>query len=303
MIKKFMINELISSIQNLEKINAQPKALLELLKQQLKEKGIEVKIEAEAAHDYSKFAETTLEPFFESNLLNSRFEFGEEARLYSSCIVFPLVVNNKLLATLSIFSKEEISGDEFLKVKFLLSYIKKLIENQELKKKTEELISYFQAFFEEDIPKLIINEKGEIIKLNKAARELGDEEFFKKALSSERILAKERVFKKQELKSQNSRIVILKDITEEEKLKTNLELASKVACFLAIKNNEIEYANGTLLDVEKIKGASIEAIIKEKEVVEKINKIKENEEFVEFATILLPNNVEKVRQKREIATF
>jgi PAS domain S-box-containing protein len=288
-----MIDELISSIQNLEKINAKPMALLELFKQQLKEKGIEVKIETEATNDYSKFAETTLEPFFESNLLNSRFNFGEEAKLYSSCIIFPLVVNNNLLATLSIFSKEEISEDEFLKIKFLLNYIKKLIENQELKKNTEELINYFQAFFEEDVPKLILNERGDIITVNKAARNLGDDEFFKKVLSEEKIVIKDKIFKKDEVKSKNLRIIILKDITDEKKLEASVELASKFACFLVIKNNKIEDANGILLDTEKIKGASLESIIKENEVVDKISKINENQEIVEFATLLLPNNIEK----------
>jgi len=293
MAKKFMIEELISSIQNLEKINAQPKALLELFKQQLKDKGIEVKIETEATHEYSKFAETTLEPFMEQDLLSSRFEFGDEARIYSSCIVFPLVVNNKLLATLSIFTKEKIPNEDFPKIRFLLNYMKKIIENQELKKKTEDLINYFQAFFDESTPKLLLNERGEIIALNKSAKELGNEEFFKNALNNEKILINDKIFLKKELKAGNSKIVLLEDVTEEEKLRKSFNLASKLACFISLKNGKIEDANGSLLDTEKIKGASIEALIKEKEVIEKINKLKENEEFTGFATLLLPNNVEK----------
>ena len=293
MAKKFMIEELISSIQNLEKINAQPKALLELFKQQLKDKGIEVKIETEATHEYSKFAETTLEPFMEQDLLSSRFEFGDEARIYSSCIVFPLVVNNKLLATLSIFTKEKIPNEDFPKIRFLLNYMKKIIENQELKKKTEDLINYFQAFFDESTPKLLLNERGEIIALNKSAKELGNEEFFKNTLNNEEILINDKIFLKKELKAGNSKIVLLEDVTEEEKLRKGFNLASKLACFISLKNGKIEDANGSLLDAEKIKGASIEALIKEKEVIEKINKLKENEEFTGFATLLLPNNVEK----------
>jgi PAS domain S-box-containing protein len=301
-----MINELLSSIQNLEKINAQPRALLEVFKQQLNEKGIEVKIETEAVHDYSKFAETTLEPFMEQDLLSSRFEFGDEARIYSSCIVFPLVVNNKLLATLSIFSKEKVPNEDFPKIRFLLNYIKKIIENQELKKKAEELINYFQAFFDDATPKLLLNEKGEIIAINKTARDLGDEEFFRNVLNSEKILIKDKIFVKRELKSGNSKIVLLEDVTEEEKLRTSFNLASKLACFISLKNGKIEEASGGLLDTEKIKGASIEALIKEKEIIEKIDKLEENEEFTCFATLLLPNNVEKkikIFAKKDNYTF
>ncbi|MGB9703370.1 MAG: ATP-binding protein [Candidatus Micrarchaeales archaeon] len=301
-----MIDELILSIQNLEKLNAPPKMVLETFKRQLEEKGITSELEFEATHDYSKFVETTLEPILEGNLLNSKFNFGEKSSIFSSCMVFPIVVNNRFLASFSLFSKEEISQEEFLKVKFLLSYLKKLLENQELKRKLEELIAYYEAFFEEEKPKLILNEKNEIIKLNKKAKELANEEFFKSSIQKETIEINKKIFQKKEIKVDGSRIVILEDVTNEKNLEKNLELSSNIGCFLILENGKIVEGNGKLLEIEKLKDVDFSSIIKEKEIAKKINELKEGSEAKEIATLLLPNNVEKkisIFAKKEKKTF
>ncbi len=93
---------------------------------------------------------------------------------YMSCAIIPLVVNNKVIAALTMLSnKENAFSPEFIHVfELSASMLAPLIAYKTEIRKSSKLVDYFDSAFNSQYPQMLITKENKIIKSNSAAAKL-----------------------------------------------------------------------------------------------------------------------------------